>query len=54
MSQHDDPDDDADKLRDYLRITPKGIATWIIGGSVYRVDHNFNPPRITKIGEDSE
>lgn len=35
----------------FLGVKPKGISTWITTKGIYRVDHNYNPPRVTKIEE---
>lgn len=35
----------------FLSTKPKGISTWITAKGVYRVDHNYNSPRVTKIEE---
>lgn len=35
----------------FLRTKPKGISTWITAKGVYKIDHNYNPPRVTKIEE---
>lgn len=29
----------------------KGIATFITGAGMFKVDYNFNPPKVTKIKE---
>lgn len=33
----------------FLNVKPKGISTWITVKGTYRIDHNYNPPRVTKI-----
>lgn len=43
-------DDDLKEAIDmFLSVKPKGISTWIIVKGIYRIDHNYNPPRVTKI-----
>ena len=32
----------------FLRAKPKGISTWITAKGVYRIDHNYDPPRVIK------
>ena len=32
-------------------MKPKGIATFMTGAGMFRVDYNFNPPKVTKIEE---
>ena len=42
-----------DAIDMFLSVKPKGISTWITGKGVYRLDHNYNPPRVTKIEEEA-
>lgn len=47
------PDIDAYEAIEFMReaIKPRGKVTWLTAKGVYRVDYNFNPPRVTKIEE---
>lgn len=45
-------DDDLKEAIDmFLSVKPKGISTWITTKGTYRIDRNYNPPRVTKIKE---
>lgn len=44
-------DDDLKEAIDmFLNVKPEGgISTWITVKGIYKIDHNYNPPRVTKI-----
>lgn len=36
-------------IEELNKMKPRGIATFITSAGMFRVDYNFNPPRVEKI-----
>ena len=49
MSEEETTSESIKELIEFMNAIQKEKVTWITEKGIYKVDYNYNPPRVTKI-----